>query len=407
MKNLNLAALPIVMCLVTSYAEAASSPLNVVYSFDQYNDGTPNSNVVMNENENIFFGHTENLIYKFDKTKNEFVTLQKAKVDSADIGAYGYYGNFTMSKDKKFIYGVQNSFKHGVLFKMSVDGKSLENLHFFDLENHYYEGYDLRGDFLLSKDEHYLYGTTDSGGNGRARSLGGVVYRVTLDGSNHHDYGILHAFGSKTDGWSLLSNLVLSPDEKYLYGATFYGGTPSNNCGSIFQITLDGSNNPPFKIIKNLDCSNGMSRLNYLIGSKDGKYLYGTTSKPFSSYSGAVVRISLSEPDYPVKIVHRFVKETESVNPGSLVLSDDDTTLFGISTGGETKHKNYYPIIYKIDLKDEKNTYSKLYTFNDDSFSAPVWPRYINLSQSEKLLTGVSLFGGKKQGGTIFEVSMK
>jgi hypothetical protein len=160
-------------------AIAQDALLSVLYSFDLYQGG-PTSSLLLTD-EGILIGHTNDNIYQLipDTQNYTFKLMQNAGRHSENEG-YTFSGDLTFSKDKKFFYGVKNSFTHGAIFKMSIEGNLTEILHETSIKDSYDEGYDLQGGMVISADERFLYGVAESGGRQQPRSTGGVVYRLSL-----------------------------------------------------------------------------------------------------------------------------------------------------------------------------------------------------------------------------------
>lgn len=174
-----------------------------------------------------------------------------------------------------------------------------------------------------------LYGTTVSGGSNNW----GTVFTSTADGSN---FLTLHHFSfSTTNGASPLGGMVLAGNT--LYGTTSGGG--SNYAGTVFSINTDGS---AFTIIKNLDyATTGYTPQGDLILS--GDTLYGTTYAGGVNGGGTVFSIRTNGTHFTV--LHSFMTPTAD-GQGNFTNSDGgwsvaglvltNNTLFGATPHGGT-----------------------------------------------------------------------
>jgi uncharacterized repeat protein (TIGR03803 family) len=99
-----------------------------------------------------------------------------------------------------------------------------------------------------------LYGTASKGGSSGL----GVVFRMSLDGSN---YTVLHSFqgiNRNSDGSFPHSGLTLNQKDGMLYGTTINGGN-STDSGTVFRI----------------DPTTGAEKVVYAFGGGDGAHPYG------------------------------------------------------------------------------------------------------------------------------------
>lgn len=75
-----------------------------------------------------------------------------------------FSGNFTLSQDKNYMYGIENGFVSGSIFKLDLNNNNKELLHEFDLRERFEEGYDAVDTLVVTKNQQKLYGATESGG---------------------------------------------------------------------------------------------------------------------------------------------------------------------------------------------------------------------------------------------------
>ncbi len=124
------------------------------------------------------------------------------------------------------------------------------------------------GGIILGNDGNF-YGTTKEGGY---PADGGTIFEMTPQGT----ITILHSFSSAIDGSVPLGGLLLATDGNF-YGTTsgigYKGACRGNNCGSIFQITPEGT----LTTLHIFDQTDGMNPTAALVQGTDGK-IYGTTN---------------------------------------------------------------------------------------------------------------------------------
>ncbi|AUH73720.1 choice-of-anchor tandem repeat GloVer-containing protein [Legionella sainthelensi] len=401
MKHSLIASTHILLFSLVSSGYCSSNQLSTLYSFDSYGEGRTGTNLITNNNGLTFYSHSDFHIFKINTLSGSSTVIQNANTYPNPDKNSSFSGNFTLSQDKNYMYGVENGFVSGSIFKLDLDNNNKELIHEFDLRERFEEGYDGVGTLVITQNQQKLYGATESGGLIHARSKGGVIYQITMDPDLGPTYKILHAFSGQEDGRTPNGVLVLSPDEHYLYGITTYANEP-NYCGTLFRITLDESENQFFETLRSFDCSQDQPRLNTLLMSKDGNKLYATSTDNY----GSVLQIELNKPNYPTTVLHRFTRNTQGQHPIDLVLSQDGQTLFGLTSGLDSKHYHYPANIFKISLTDEP-VYSILYIFDENLQPTPRGARKITLNTREDSLYGISEYGGKYGNGTLFKFSLK
>lgn len=169
-----------------------------------------------------------------------------------------------------------------------------------------------------------FYGTTQQGGNISACPLYGcgTIFQITQDGS----YTLLHTF-ALTDGMSPFGPLVQGKDGN-LYGIAYSGGTSTactGGCGVIFESTPQGN----YSVLYNFDGTHGANP-NNLVLAKDGN-LYGTTLNGGTLPTlGTIFRLT---PTGVFSNVYDFNGGTSGASPQSLVPSSNGN-FFGVATAG-------------------------------------------------------------------------
>ena len=215
--------------------------------------------------------------------------------------------------------GIDNQ---GVIYSCTLDGK-FTVLHQFDNESNPADGYYPQGEPILGKDG-ALYGTTAVGGATR----GGIVYRLTLDGTET----VLHTFFEPNTGDGASPSGALAQDQQgTLYGTTYGGGT-SGSYGTIFKINPDGAG---YKILYNFtgsaDNDDGANPLTGLTLGSDGNF-YGVTYRGGISPTDHISAIGYGTafqvtPSGQVTILHHFSAD-EAYNPQQPLVQGHNGDLY-------------------------------------------------------------------------------
>lgn len=187
---------------------------------------------------------------------------------------------------------------------------------------------------------------------------GGVIYRVTVDGSEVRTLYQL----KPEDAFSPAGGLVQASDG-LLYGTTKFGQAGQiNTTGSIFKLAADGTG---FAIIHrfalatstNQDVSpvniNGAYPEAELVEGADG-YLYGTARAGGPNGTGTIFKISRNGTDF--KLLHSFAAITSAATSGLTVTVDGasptgplvagaDNFFYGTTTQGGTNGRG---VVFRI-----------------------------------------------------------
>ena len=232
---------------------------------------------------------------------------------------------------------------NGTVFKVTTDGTSFTNLHFFTAlaaGSTNRDGAFPYAGVILSGNT--LYGTAQGGGDAGK----GTVFRVNTDGTsftNLHSFsasGVNYSyFETNSDGIIPIGSLVLSGNT--LYGTAYQGGISGQ--GTIFKVNTDGT---VFTILHSFSAaSQGADSPN-----SDGRFpsaglilcgdnLYGTASQGGSSGSGTVFVINTSGAGFTV--LHNFSASSE-ITPGIVTNSDGVNPSASLVLSGNTLYGTAY-----------------------------------------------------------------
>lgn len=387
---------------VVSYAEQSS--FTQLYYFQDSGSGiAPETNLLLSADKKYLYGHRERYLYQYSLDNGLFEQITNDRLDN-------FKGVLTLSKNGKTIYGINH--KRGAnaldyVFRFDLAAKAEEVLHRFDFSSNenYLNGFAPMGGLVMDANEKYLYGVTAAGGQPVEKPYDdpwahGVVYRIALDGAPSPSYQVLHSFKGDADAGSPGGSLVMSPDNKYVYGITTVMKN-TDYCGTVFQLSLDESQQFPLKTLHTFHCYKE-GEPNDLISSADGRSLYGTAYRnKRGNNKGIVFRMDLMPSADSFTVLHRFEKP-EGILPRGLVLSKDQNTLLGATSLGDG-YVMPNGSIYQIELDKPNFPLTILQAFGPRDTAAVEDPMVLNEDSGE--LYGFTWQGrGIVEKGAIFKI---
>ncbi len=304
------------------------------------------------------------------------------------------YGSLTLSKDGATLYGLNSqggAHGGGAIFRLGVGGGTVTDLHAFPDPLVSHDGVMPSGSLSLSADGATLYGMTAQGGvNNR-----GVLFSYNLGTSA---YAVLHSFGDPdvtNDGQAPYYNsLTFSSGGDILFGMTSSGG--AHGLGAIFSYNLGTS---AYAILYSFgDVSNdGGMPCGDLTRSKNGAILYGMTSYGGTHNGGVLFSYTLSPAAYA--ILHSFGDVTDDGQApyGSLTLSGDGTTLYGMTSQGGANNAGS---IFSYNITSTAYSVLQAFKYGTETGMMP----YGSLTLSGTTLYGMTYQGGANWNGTVFQL---
>ena len=265
----------------------------------------------------------------------------------------------------------------GNIFSITTTGTQFTVLHDFEAN----DGASPFGSLIPSADGSVLYGMTNNGGLNDY----GRIFKMTV---SDHVISPLYDF-NLIDGRYPRGDLVLSPDGTTLYGMTSGGGV--NFKGTVFKITTAGV----FTKLHDFD-TNAPNPYGSLVISQDGAFLYGMAigDNGITNY-GAIFKMSSMG---VIQWLHPLTQSEGNAPAGSLVLSNDGSTLYGMANSGGT---NGNGTIFRVTTSSGQLT--KMYDFQSVDGGLPQGS--LTLSPDGLTLYGMTSSGGALNYGSIFKIS--
>ena len=249
-----------------------------------------------------------------------------------------------------------------------------------------------------------LYGTTVGGGTGNA----GTVFELTpIPGGGWVEKG-LHSFAkNNTDGQVPGEGpLIFDPDGN-LYGTTENGGT--DGVGTVFELSppVPPSTDWTEKVIYSFS-NNGIDGQDPVVGliRDSAGNLYGTTLNGGAGYSGIVFELSpTASGGWTESLLHTFyAKGTTGDGSGGRngLIFDSAGNLYGTTNFGGVQDRG---TVYELSPSSGGTwTETVLYSFGTYATDGDLPTSGVILDSAGNLY-GVTAYGGRGQGGTVYELT--
>jgi uncharacterized repeat protein (TIGR03803 family) len=201
-------------------------------------------------------------------------------------------------------------------------------------------------------------------------------------------YRIVYAFRGygDSDGSAPVTSLLDRGDE--LYGTTTAGGSVKlNNQGTVFAVTTAGVE----RVAYSFDTTGGAKPFGGLVAYNDS--LYGTTTAGGDAGNGTIFEIDASDKE---RVFHNFKGGDDGMTPIGAPL-ELDGQLYGTTNAGGSGNNG---TVYELDVAGGAESILHAFAGGNDG-SMPRW----SVVERNGLLYGITLQGGKKSAGTVFEVN--
>lgn len=369
----------------------------------------------------IFFRY-DPLTLKYEKLENFNDTIQGANPNGAVIeGTDGKLYGMT-SKG-----GVHNK---GVIFRYDRAAMVYQKIYDFDSIN----GGEPEAGLIQGKDGK-LYGLTNTGGNENygvlfqfdpatstlvkkfdfgglinggnplgtlIQAKNGKLYGLTSAGGKD-DAGVLFEFDPATSSYSKKVELtgqadgnapygsLMEASDGNLYGVTSGGG--ANGYGVLFQFNpLSSAYNVKFDFD---DVVSGMAPQSSLIQANDGK-LYGTAEYGGTHGDGLIFQYDIATSVFTKKFEFNDLEKITGKYAIGAMIQASNGMLYGMGYNGGIDNSG---VVYKFD--PSTSTFNKEFDFHKASEGSH--PVASMVQAKDKMLYGVTQFGGIKNNGTIFQ----
>jgi uncharacterized repeat protein (TIGR03803 family) len=210
----------------------------------------------------------------------------------------------------------------GTVFKITPTG-SLTTLHSFSM-NDSSNGVTPVAGLIRGRDGNFYGTTTGRGANG----AGGTIFRMTSDGTLTTIYSFC-SLPNCADGAEPWAPLLQGSDGNF-YGTTPVYGT-SNNGGTVFRVTTDGTFTTLYAFCPRTPCLDGSEPYGGLIEGLDGNF-YGTTELGGAYGGGTIFRIT---PSGMLTTLHSF-RGPDGSRPGASLVQANDGNFYGTTVAGGT-----------------------------------------------------------------------
>ena len=243
----------------------------------------------------------------------------------------------------------------------------------------------------LIKVKDTLYGTTVYGGGPcHDRCFGGTVFAITTSGRETEVYSFEASL--KGDGKNPRSGVIDVAGT--LFGTTVHGGVASCYCGTVFKITLSGTETVLHSFANEPD---GLGP-EYGLLDVNGT-LYGITAKGGTNGDGTVFAITTSGRE---TVLHSFAGAPDGTEPLAALINVKGT-LYGTTTSGGANcgSSGGCGTVFTITPSGAE---AVLYSFKGGMEDGR-YPAEAPLLDVKGTLYGTNQYGGSHNRGTVFSIT--
>jgi uncharacterized repeat protein (TIGR03803 family) len=239
---------------------------------------------------------------------------------------------------------------------------------------------------LIQGSDGNFYGTTLAGGV----NDWGIVFRISPSGSLTN----LHSFAGPPDGARPFAGLIQGSDGSF-YGTTYFGGTNSCACGTVFRIGSSGNETILYSFAG--PPNDGAEPIGGLVPGSDGNF-YGTTfyGGMNNGNYGTVFRIS---PNGDYTNLYSFTNFPDGAHPFAGLVQGSDGNFYGTAYFGGASTNNLLGLGIAFRISPSGN-YTNLHSFGvtpGDGINPPA-----------ALVQGSdgNFYGTTDHGGTVFQLTV-
>ena len=264
---------------------------------------------------------------------------------------------------------------------------------------------------LISDAAGNLYGVTTGGGKGDGGLGYGAVYELSPTAGGGWKPKSLYQFQAGTDGQGPIGGLIMDSSGN-LFGTTQYGGThvctdnyDKFSCGTVFELSPDGSGGWSEKVIYNFSQKVGYAPISSLVMDSAGN-LYGTTAGGGQGLDGGTVfQLRRNGNEWTEKVLHYFSQLGDGRGPSSPLILDAAGNLYGETVvGGQS---NGGGTVFELAKTMSGWKEQILFSFDTDGSGASgLEPNGGLIFDSAGNLYGTTFYGGVGSGyGTVFQLT--
>lgn len=243
-------------------------------------------------------------------------------------------------------------------------------------------GLNPNGDLIVDTSGNLL-GLASSGGLNNQ----GTIFQ--LSGINYQTITPIISFNGSNGAYPF-SGLIEDPSGN-IFGTTQAGGSTKSSAGTVFE--LSGPNHQTLTTLYNFNSSNGALPLSNLVLTPSGNII-GATMTGGSTNKGTIYQ--LSGPGFQNYSTLVNFNGSNGFQPNYLLM-DPSGIIYGLTTDGGS---NNLGTVFALSGSDH-STLSTLFNFSSLSGNYPT----SLIEDSNGNLFGVTITGGSKGAGTIFELS--
>lgn len=264
-------------------------------------------------------------------------------------------------------------------------------LYRFDPVSGFEDGYHPNGGLIFDASGN-IYGTTSAGGTFNA----GTVFELSSSAGSWTET-VLYNFGqSQSDGVFPNGNLVIDHAGNII-GTTVDGGDPSCNCGTVFQLTHNGSGWVETILHTFTVQPDGAYPSGGLVSDAAGN-LYGGTPLGGAVLGGDEYQLMRTNGGYTFQVLYSFPSDADFVGPMGIPAIDSNGNVYATtwSQGGPGGN------IFKLTPANGSWIYTDLYDFSPNDGLNPADGPTLDPSGN---LYGTTTSGGTHSDGVIWQLT--
>lgn len=315
---------------------------------------------------NPLIAATETVIYDFPSGGQAFGQLQK--------------------DNDKNLYGTDNAGgQYGTVYRLKQHHGVWRADTVWSFNNA--DGADPVAGLAFDQADEVFYGATRRGGAHRR----GTVFSLIKDGSGWNET-VLHSFQQK-DGEYPETVITRVRTSGLLFGTTFSGG--AHGCGTAFQLDTQGAFSVLHDFVSGSDGCHPNVQLRE--GRKPGTLIGGTTG---GRGQGTLYALTQKAGIWSMSVIHEFAGSDGGMPTDLTVLSNDNTSFFGVTRNGGTSGSG---VAFQLTSRKHGWDYQVIYNFTGGVDGRN--PVGLRLDGFTGALYGTTYSGGSAGRGVVFKLT--